>query len=400
MLHVFLILGIALLIGFFVMRESERLGAPHVAGFIVLGVILGVSFLNVFNQDLISKLDLISFIAIGIIGFEVGGELALSVIRKIGKSIAWITILEAFGAFVFVTLAVFLYTKKLYLALIFGGISSATAPATTVYVLREYKASGIFTSTIYAVVGLDDGVAVMLYAFASAFAKVIVTKSQISLFQMIKNPVFEIIGSLFLGIILGFLLHKIISRIHNREELLIVTFGFILLCTGAAMSTHLSLILANMAMGATLINLSHSRRPFEEIESISLPFFIIFFMLLGARLNVALLLKLGVIGILYILFRTLGKFAGVYAGAKISGAEEKIAKYGGFALFPQESVAIALAIQTMQEFSKFNAVGKEVGITVITIIAATTLVLELLGPFSTKYAIFRAGEAKNINNHQ
>lgn len=397
MLDVFLLLGIALLLGFAGSKYLEKLRSPHVVGFILIGVILGISGFKLFDAELIDKLDLISFLALSLIGFDVGGEMTLSVFRKLGKSIFWITILEAVGAFVFVTLAVFLYTREMYIALIFGGLACATAPAATVDVLREYRASGTLTSTLFAVVAIDDAIAIILYAFGSAFAKVLIGNETLSLIKTLGNPIIEMAGSLLLGAVLGLALHKLTKKTHDKNELLVLTLGFILVCSGIATIMHFSLILANMALGIVTVNLSGDKRLFDAVSAISPPIYLLFFVLVGARLQLALLPKIGIVGMLYILFRSAGKFIGAFFGARISKAEEKVAKYIGFCLFSQAGVAIGLSIQAYHEFQGLGSAGSQLALLAVNTIAATTFVFQVLGPPSTRYAIIKAGEARVIS---
>jgi len=398
MLHVFLLLGIALLAGFAGSKYLEKFKSPHVVGFILVGVILGVSGFKLFSAELIDKLELISFLALSLIGFDVGGEMTISVFRKLGKSIFWITILEAVGAFIFVTLAVFLYTREMYIALIFGGLACATAPAATVDVLREYKASGTLTSTLFAVVAIDDGIAIILYAVGSAFAKVLIGNGTLTLINVLERPIIEMAGSLLLGAVLGLGLHKATKNIHDKNELLVLSLGFILVCSGIATLMHFSLILANMALGIVAVNLSGDRRIFDAVSAISPPVYLLFFVLVGARLQVALLPKLGVLGMLYIIFRSAGKFIGAFLGARISSAEEKVARYIGFCLFSQAGVAIGLSIQAWHEFQALGSAGYQLGLLAINTIAATTFVFQLVGPPFTRYAIIKAGEARVIKS--
>ena len=173
-------------------------------GFILVGVILGTSFLKIFDKSLLAQLDLLSYLALAFIGFDVGGELTIRLFKKLGKSIVIITVLQTFGTFLLVAGAVFFYTKQLHVALIFGGLASATAPAATVLVLRECNASGCLTSTLFAVVALDDVLAIIIYSFASAFAKNVIGGGNIVLRQLILIPGREIFGSLILGLLLGF----------------------------------------------------------------------------------------------------------------------------------------------------------------------------------------------------
>jgi len=342
----------------------------------------------------VDKLDVVNYLALALIGFDIGGELSLDVLKKLGKSVGCITFFETFGAFAWVTLAVLLLTHKLYVALIFGALACATAPAATVDVLREYKTAGPLTSTVFAVVALDDVVAIIIYAFASAFAKISISGyEQISFITIMSTPLMEIGGAILLGILMGAMLGYVTRRTHDRDELLILSLGSVLICTGLANMFHFSLILANMAMGMTLINLPFmDKRAFDVVSSVSPPIYVLFFVLIGARLRVDLLPAMGVLGLTYVIFRTTGKGIGSFLGARVSGAEEVVAKYLGFCLFSQAGVAIGLAVQAWHEFQAYGVEGYQLGLLAINVIAATTLIFQVIGPISTKFAVIKAGE--------
>lgn len=393
-MDVLLLLGLAILLGLSGGKSGKKLGSPLVVGYILIGVILGASVLGIFQPDLVDKLDVVNYLALALIGFDIGGELSLDVLKKLGRSVSYITFLEAFGAFTWVTLAVLLLTRKLYIALIFGALACATAPAATVDVLREYKTAGPLTSTVFAVVALDDAIAIIIYAFASAFAKISISGyEQISFITIMSTPLMEIGGSILLGMLMGMVLGYVTRRTHDRNELLILSLGSILICTGLANMFHFSLILANMAMGMTLINLPLTdRRAFDVVSSVSPPIYVLFFVLIGARLRVDLLPAMGILGLTYILFRVTGKSIGSFLGARVSSAEEAVAKYLGFCLFSQAGVAIGLAVQAWHEFQAYGVEGYQLGLLAINVIAATTLIFQVIGPISTKFAVVKAGE--------
>lgn len=396
MINILLLLGAVLFLGFIGGKSIERLKSPQVVGFIVIGVIIGNLFPEFFDTGTLDSLDVISFLALSFIGFDVGGEMALKVLKKLGKSILGIAIFEAVGAFLLVFLTIYFVTKNVSTALIFGALASATAPAATVDVLREYRASGPLTSTLFGVVAIDDAIAIGIYGIASAYAKIFIGNGELSITKVLWKPFTEIAGSLILGFILGIALHILITKIHDKRELLILSLAIILLNSGTAINLHLSLILANMALGMTLINLSThgDKRAFESVTVISSPVYILFFVLVGARLSLRLLPAIGVIGLVYIVFRSLGKFGGAFLGARVSGSPEVIKKYIGFGLLSQAGVAVGLSIQAWHEFQSFGPQGYQLGLLAINVIAATTFIFQIIGPQLTKFAIYKAGEAQ------
>jgi Kef-type K+ transport system membrane component KefB len=395
-INILLLLGAALLLGFVGGKSTERLRSPQVVGFIVIGVIIGNLFPEILDTNTLDNLDVISFLALSFIGFDVGGEMALKVLKKLGKSILGIAIFEALGAFLLVFLSIYFVTKEVSTALIFGALASATAPAATVDVLREYRASGPLTSTLFGVVAIDDAIAIVIYGVASAYAKIILGNGELSFIKILWTPFTEIAGSLILGFVLGVALHILITKIHDKRELLILTLAIILLNSGTAINLHLSLILANMALGMTLINLSThgDKRAFEALTIISPSVYILFFVLVGARLSLRFLPAIGVIGLVYIGFRSFGKFGGAFLGARVSGSSETIKRYVGFGLLSQAGVAVGLSIQAWHEFGGYGPEGFKLGLLAINVIAATTFIFQIIGPQLTKFALYKAGEVQ------
>jgi Kef-type K+ transport system membrane component KefB len=389
-------LGLALLLGWGAGLLCRRLKVPMVVGYIITGIFLGRSVLGIFNADNFEGLVFFSHLALACIGFDIGGELALRKLRGLGKSIIWISLLEALGASVLVAAAVYLYTGQPATALVFGALASATAPAATVDVLREYNCSGPLTSTLFAVVGIDDAIAIIIYAFSIFFAKMLLVRGEMNAAEAFLRPALEILGALALGCALGLAFLFLIRRYAARRGLLVLTCGVIVLATGLANQLGLSLILTNMAMGLTVVNLTGWRRDdvFEVMRGITQPLFVVFFVLVGAQLDAGKLWGLGVIGLLYIVFRSAGKQAGSWLGAAVSRAPDTVAKYLGLCLFSQAGVAIGLSIQTWLTLGggRYGDAGVELGNTAISVIAATTLVFQLIGPPCTRYAVFKAGE--------
>ncbi len=390
-------LGLALLVGWGMGLFCRRIKIPMVVGYIVTGIIMGKSMLAIFNDDNFRGLVYFTYIALACIGFDIGGELAFRKLKHLSKSILWISILEALGATLLVTLAIYLYTRKLYVALVFGAFASATAPAATVDVLREYQASGPLTTTVFAVVGIDDGLAIVIYAFAIFFSKMLLSRGEVRMLEIIVRPSMEIAGALFLGFSIGVIFLYLVRNYTAKRGLLVLTWGAIALVTGLANLFHLSLILSNMALGMTIVNLPRWRREdlFETIRDTTPPIFVIFFVLVGSQLQAGKLLELGWIGLLYIFFRSVGKHVGSMAGGIIGEAPSTVRRYLGLCLFSQAGVAIGLSIQTMIELGsgRFGEAGTELGFMAISVIAATTLFFQLIGPPCTRYAIIKSGEA-------
>lgn len=394
-MNVLLLAGVAILFGLLGGEGIKKIKTPQVVGFIVMGVILGPSLFNFIKTADVESVNMISSFTLGVIGFGIGQELKLSSLRKLGKSIISIVVFEALGAFLLVGIGVALLTKSVATGLIFGALASATAPAATVDVLYEYKSKGPLTQTLLAVVGIDDAIALILYGFASSLAKSILKGSGgISLYDVLVQPLVEIGGSILVGTIIGLAFSYIARKVQNQNKIFTITIGTILLSCGVANLLHLSLILTNMTLGIVLVNFApfSSRRIANVMNGFTAPLYIFFFSLVGARLNIGMLPHIGLIGILYIILRSGGKFAGTFFGAKISNAEDSVKKYLGFALFSQAGVAIGLAISASHELVKFGPAGEHLGSMAINIIAATTFIVQIIGPPFVKFAIVKAKE--------
>jgi len=394
-LDILLVLGVALASGLIGAKIFHRLKLPQVVGYILMGAIIGTSGFGMLHHDLVDTLTPISNFALGIIGFMIGGELKLSVFKKMGRSIFTILFAEVFISFASVVLVIWLITGELHVALIFGALATATAPAATVDVLWEYKSRGVLSTTILAIVGLDDALALIVYGFASAYAKMLIVGSgTFSIAEVLYRPLLEIFGSMLLGVTIGLVTEKLSNRMRDDNQYLSLMFCSIMICCGISVELHLSQILACMFTGMTLANWHPrtSEHAIRVLEKITTPIYILFFVMIGAKLNIYLLPEIGLLGGAYIAARSFGKVSGVYIGASISKAEDVVRKYLGVALFSQAGIAIGLSIAIAQEFSKINAAGQELGTLVINVIAGTTFVVQIIGPPCVKYSITKAGE--------
>jgi Kef-type K+ transport system membrane component KefB len=398
-MNTLLLIGTCIILGLASTKISDRLRIPHVVGFITLGVVLGTSFLNIFSVSHVSDLGFVSDLALGFIGFGMGEHLYLSKLRELGKSIILISLFESIGAFLIVTAGIYLLSKSLLLALIFGSLASATAPAATVDVIEQYQAKGNLTTTLLAVIGIDDAVALFLYSLAVPIA---FSLSQAGIgFQpsLITTPLIEILGSIILGLVAAFPVDFILDRISDKEEELLFIIGANIAVIGMAITLNMSVILMTLCFGAATINLKHKNASYisRTIERVGPILYILFFVLVGANLDIRLLPQLGIIGLIYIVARAVGKIGGAYLGASLSGAQTNIRKYLGLALFSQAGVAVGLAFSFSSHVQRFGSVGLEIENILVPTIVATTLIIQIIGPLLTKYAIFSSGEASSKN---
>jgi Kef-type K+ transport system membrane component KefB len=382
-------LGVILLLGLLAERLIQRIKLPTVTAFIIVGILIGPSLLNLISPQLIQSSGLISNIALGIIAFSLGESFLFSSFKEIGRTVLYISLAAALLPSILVATGLyFLLKQPLSIALLYGAIASATAPAATLMVIREYKARGSLTNTLLGVVAIDDAWCLIIFAFSFAFSREMFegTATNISWLKIIFPFVKEILLTIILGSISALLCNLISRYIKLKSDLLIYILGFLLLNIGLALHFHLSLLLTNIVFGALLVNLSPtSFKFFDLLKSIDAPLYLIFFILAGANLEIALLRGTLPVVIAFIILRSLGKIIGAYLGGYLSHSEDKIRKYLGFGLLPQAGVAIGLALIVKDRFP-------QIGDILFPTIIATTVVYEIAGPIFTRYALFASKE--------
>ncbi len=395
-MDILLLLGIAIFLGTLGGKIFQRLKIPQVVGYIVIGLLLGKSFFGFFQDRIIQTLDPFVSVALGIIGFIIGAELKADIFKKQGRPIYSILFGEGLFAFFTVTILVTLVTKKLYLGLLFGAIASATDPATTVNVLWEYKSKGPLTTTLLAIVALDDALALMIYGFASVFAKSLIMKEHLSILHSIGTPFMEIGISALIGISGGYILFHLIRLIKDKNLILPLSLGVIIAVVGLADFLKVDLILSSMILGVTLINIAPKEGGVvsESIKKFSPPVYILFFVLVGTRLDIKLFaqVSIAVLSVVYVLGRSTGKMLGAFLGGIVGKAQHVVTKYIGLGLFAQAGVAIGLAISVYHNLSKLGPGPTHIGFILINAIVATTFIVQIIGPPCVKLAIQKAGE--------
>lgn len=399
-LNTLIYLSLAALAAYVVKRTTGKIGIPIVTGYVLIGILFGISLLRIFNAEALDRLDIVNDFALGIIGFTIGTELRREVFDKLGKPILLIALFESSVAFILVTVLIYLLDpSKIYQALILGAVASATAPAATVYVIQQYKAKGPLSSTILAVVGIDDAFALIIFVFAAVISKSILKAQEISWLHVFITPILEIIFSIVVGTLSGFVFSGLFRKVRYPDDLLLGIAAFILLILGVSQKFHLSGLLATMAFGTVVSNINSmlTNRSAKILEGVSPLLFAYFFIFAGAHLDVGLLPRIGFMGLIYLLARAAGKVGGAVLGAILGKAPSIVKKYVGFALIPQVGVAIALAIMVKKEFggSEYGEVGMLLSSMVINILLFTTVVTEVVGPLLTKYALTKAGERQD-----
>ncbi|NQT32706.1 MAG: cation:proton antiporter [Candidatus Omnitrophica bacterium] len=395
-MNILLVIGVIIILGAVGGKIFKKLNLPQITGYIIIGLILGRTFVGFLDASTVNSFRPVIQLALGIIGFMIGSEIQLDRFKRYSRSIYTILFIEAFLTFFLVAGVTAVITQKIYMGLILGALASATAPAATYSVLGEYKARGPLTMTTLSIVALDDALALLIYGFASVFARSLIVHADLPMIRMMAIPLAQIITSVFVGALAGVVLHKIIAKTHDRERMLPFALGTIILVVGLSIYFKVDPILASMVLGAVVSNLqsSENREMFDLIKRFSPPIFILFFVLVGARLDARTLAEGNILflAIAYIVARSIGKVAGAYLGGKLSGAKPTVTKYLGFCLFDQAGVAVGLAIAAYHTFSVLGGEAALAGVTIISIITATTFLLQLIAPPMIKFGIKKADE--------
>lgn len=396
--NLILLLGLIMFLGALGGRVFQKLKIPQVVGYIVVGVFIGQSGLQLLSFSVINDLEPLSTVALSLIGFLIGAELKIGIIKKYGKQFIGILLFQAILPFIVVSFVVTAvsytvtgdFSASLSLGLILGAVSSATAPAATTDVLKENRTRGPLTITVLGIVAMDDAIALILYAIASSTASILLGENGLSLGSQLINLLYEVVVSIVLGGLTGLFLGRLLKNLINDEgRTLSFSLGTIFLCTGICNLLHLDNILAAMSLGFIMVNFApaKTRETFSLVEKFTPPFYVLFFVLVGAKLNIwDVNVFVIILAVIYMLCRVIGKSLGAQLGARLTKAPETVRKYLPFCLLSQAGVAIGLSIAAGQDFS--NTIGP----TIMLIITASTFVVQLVGPICVKHGVTKAGE--------
>jgi len=393
---ILLYLAILLATGLLFGKIAKYLKLPNVTGYLVGGLILGPSVLGLIPEGTIHDFSIISSVALGFIAFSIGTEMKLVYFRRVGATPIIIAIFESFFAVIVTLIAVIAFflikgdmtITNFRFALVLSAIAAATAPAATIMVVRQYKAKGKLTETLLSVVALDDSVAIILFGIFVAIANALGQQAASTpLWLQILNPFIEIVVSLGIGAVMGIVLTMGCKWFTGRGNRISLSMTIIFLSVFLSEWLHASPLLTCMMLGAMFGNVSSKADDINGLlYFITPPIFTLFFVLSGAELDITILGLVGMIGVIYVLFRVVGKIFGAWLGAKVSKAEKVIAKYLGLALVPQAGVAIGLSLIATQ------VLDAQMGSEIRAIILAGTLIYELVGPVIAKIALQKAGE--------
>lgn len=396
--------SIVILTGLIFGKIVKKFKLPNVTGYLIGGLIIGPSVMGklgvaVLPEEAINGLMLLSEIALGFIAFSIGTEFKFSYFKRVGPKPIIIAIFESLFAVLFIFIVLILLGFDLGFSLVLSAIGAATAPAATLMVIKQYKAKGEVTETLMSVVAIDDATALIFFGIAVAIANNLKNTSANVFFTILK-PFIEIVISLGIGFILGLIITFLLKWFTGRSNRISVVVAIVLLSVSINsifkalnLDFEFSTLLAIMMIGAVFTNTSKSDQIetiMELVDRFTPPILISFFVISGAHLNLNVLKSVGLIGVVYIVMRVIGKVAGTWFGGVISKTSKKVQVYLGFSLIPQAGVAIGLATLA-------GSVVPNYAQQISAVILCATLIYELVGPMITKISLQKAGEISSTS---
>ena len=385
-------LGLILLLALLAGHLVKVVRIPEVTGYILAGIALGPSVLGWVTAENLVALEVFSEVALGLILFSVGSVFQFSRFRRLGRQFLYLTLAESVLASVIVTAGVLAVGQPWQVAALLGTIAIATAPASTLMVIRECDSEGPLTDNLLGIIAVNNLFCISAYTLVAAAIDLAAGLGGGSFFDAVYRAVFPLVwqlgGSAALGYLVGLMLAGWSTQVRETGEILILLAGSILLCVGVARLLDLSPLVASLAVGATMVNLAErSRALFDTLSGTDPPFYAIFFVIAGADLDLALVPTMGLVGLVYISGRAFGKFVGAVAGARWLRLDANVQRFLGFGLMAQAGLAVGLTIAVEQRYESFAPI-------VTTVVLAAVAIYEMIGPIGTRFALVRAGEAR------
>ena len=383
-------LGSILLLGLFISEIGRRTFLPRITLLLIFGIIIGPDLLDLIPSVFFDRFEIIANMTLLMVGFLLGGKLTVTSFNQSAGKIFWISLSAAIITAIFVSICLILMGVTLPIAILLGCIASATAPAAVLDVIIESDYQGPFSDLLLSIVAIDDAWALVLFAVG------------ISIVTSMNHPgadsaslimiYHELGGALLLGLIIGFPAAYLTGRVRSGQPSLVEALGIVFLCGGLALWLEVSFLITAMTMGSVITNFAkHHEYPFHEIEGIEWPFMLIFFVLAGSSLEFSTLNNIGLIGIVYIISRSLGKYMGSMLGCHLGHCDRSTTKWMSIALLPQAGVAIGMALVASVHFPEYRQ-------TLLSVTISTTIFFEIIGPVFTRYALKRFATDNNKVN--
>ena len=377
-----LTLGSILLLGLVTSELGRRTFLPRITLLLILGAIIGKDMLDIIPAVFSDRFEIIAEMTLLIVGFLLGGRLTIKSLSKSASKILWISISAAIITTIMVSIGLILIGVPQSIAIILGCIAAATAPEAILDVVLESDYKGPFSDLLLSIVALDDAWALIIFAIGLTFV------TSLNGLEVTSPPLLiilkEIGGAILLGLAIGLPATYLTGRLRPGQPILTEALGIVFLCGGLALWLEVSFLIASMTMGATITNLAkHHEYPFHAIEGIEWPFMVIFFILAGASLEFTTLNNIGLIGLVYILCRSIGKYYGSIIGCFFGKTDRKTRKQISIALLPQAGVAIGMALVASKHFPEYRQI-------LLSVTISTTVFFEIIGPIFTRLALKQA----------
>ncbi len=426
-------IGLILTIGVIGSNFLKKLNFPEILGFLLVGVLLNLFFLVTENKvNFADLLDIVVAVTLGFIGFNLGSEIDWNTIKNLSTKIVVILLFESLLTFIAVTIVVYALDFPFHVALVFGALASATAPAGTAAIFWENHCIGPLTTATMFILALDDIVAIILTDLAMDYTSIVYSGHKVNLPELFLPIVFDLSASFLLGFMSGILIVYALNRVEDHGKFISLVVGSIFICIGAASILHISYILPTMIFGITVASLckkpdidyptkkalqevlglsspkimeiiydrkkngelkTEPHQIFHEVFRLSTPVIALFFILIGVSLDLTSLMEIGLVGIVYMVVRTLAKSGGAYFGGVIAQASPVVQKYIGFCLLSQAGVALGLAVIISEHYAQFGAEAGLLGVFILNTITASTIIFQIFGPMAIKWAIDKSGES-------
>ena len=387
-MNIYVLVALILILGFILGRILRKLRLTEILAYILAGIIIG----RVLNFSAPEQFNvIITGTTLALVAYIIGLSFSFAFLKRMGKQMVIILIVQVLMTFIATCGFVYLLTRDLPLSIILGSLAPATAPAGTIAVLRDLRSKGTLTDLTIALVGLDDALVILVYAVGIRLTRMLLGAEASVSFSFI-SPLWEVLGGLGLGAAIGVAISYFTKKIHlSSDHIFLISIAAAILCWGLAEMIGVSAILTCMALGTAIINLNAQigNRSNELIDNILTPVFVLFFAAIGMQMDFSLFHLMWPLIIMYVVGRSIGKIAGCSLGGVLSKSEPKIKKYLGLAMLDQAGVAMGLAFLAAQALS-----GYELGATIITLMATTTVVHGLIAPPLIQYAVKKAGEAR------
>ena len=379
-------IAVILFFGFIISRLTKMLHLPNVTGYILAGILIGPNVIGFVPANLVSEMTFINDIALAFISFGVGKFFKMEVLKKTGPKIIVVTLLESLIPGVLVTFATYLiFRLDFSFCLMLGAIATATAPASTMMTINQYHARGNFVDNLLQVIAFDNVICLIVFSIATSIVKADMGGT-LSLLDVTLPLIYNVV-SVALGFLLGLILGKLMAN-RSQDSKLIIVVGLLIGLAGLCGVLDISPLLCCMMFGATYRNFMKDKEVFHQLSNFTPPIMAIFFVVSGMNLNLSALSSIGLIGVVYFLVRIIGKYAGAFLGSIITKQQKESKLYLGLALIPQAGVAIGLAFLSQRMFPG------DMGDTLLTIILASSVMYELIGPVCAKASLFLSGSIK------